>query len=359
MAALVSAGVVESGGDGPLHPSDLALGDLRRPVARRTRAAAPRRGEDPARARSVRRRRSRRTSCTPSRPPTPRRWRCCETPPATRWRWATQPAQPPCSPVPSTSLPLTTSAPRCCSSSARRTPAPAHRRRSPRCRRSSSSGEDATAIAAAAIELSGMLFFAGRAAEGAAILRRAQERLPAADAGTRAARGRAARPQLHLGVGAARGRGDDRRPARPRRPGSRRAAGHHARHAGDGRGAVPALGGHRDRPRRARDRGGPPARAPPRRELGELGPGRPRGRGRSRRGPTRHGRDPRAGARARRGADSRDYVVTPSAHRGAPRRRGRRPGGRAGGDRARPGPARRQVPRLGGVGGGARGPRSR
>jgi DNA-binding CsgD family transcriptional regulator len=42
-------------------------------------------------------------------------------------------------------------------------------------------GEDAAAIAAAAIELSGMLFFARRAAEGAAILRRAQERLPAGD----------------------------------------------------------------------------------------------------------------------------------------------------------------------------------
>jgi DNA-binding CsgD family transcriptional regulator len=40
-------------------------------------------------------------------------------------------------------------------------------------------GEDAAAIAAAAIELSGMLFFAGRAAEAAAVLRRARERLPA------------------------------------------------------------------------------------------------------------------------------------------------------------------------------------
>jgi DNA-binding CsgD family transcriptional regulator len=39
-------------------------------------------------------------------------------------------------------------------------------------------GEDAGPIAAAAIELSGMLFFAGRAGEGARILRRAQERLP-------------------------------------------------------------------------------------------------------------------------------------------------------------------------------------
>jgi DNA-binding CsgD family transcriptional regulator len=47
-------------------------------------------------------------------------------------------------------------------------------------------GEDPEAIASAAIELSGMLFFAGRAAEGAAVLRRAQARLtdggPAFDA---------------------------------------------------------------------------------------------------------------------------------------------------------------------------------
>ena len=42
-------------------------------------------------------------------------------------------------------------------------------------------GEDPAAIAAAGIELSGMLFFAGRPAEGAAILRRAQERLPAGE----------------------------------------------------------------------------------------------------------------------------------------------------------------------------------
>jgi DNA-binding CsgD family transcriptional regulator len=41
-------------------------------------------------------------------------------------------------------------------------------------------GEGGDAIVAAAIELSGMLFYADRAAEGAAILRRAQERLPAA-----------------------------------------------------------------------------------------------------------------------------------------------------------------------------------
>ena len=42
-------------------------------------------------------------------------------------------------------------------------------------------GNDAAAIAAAAIDLSGILFYAGRAAEGAAILRRAQERLPAGE----------------------------------------------------------------------------------------------------------------------------------------------------------------------------------
>jgi len=42
-------------------------------------------------------------------------------------------------------------------------------------------GEDAAAIAAAAIELGGMLFFSGRSAQGAAILRRAQERLPAGE----------------------------------------------------------------------------------------------------------------------------------------------------------------------------------
>jgi DNA-binding CsgD family transcriptional regulator len=39
-------------------------------------------------------------------------------------------------------------------------------------------GEEAEAIAAAATELGGMLFFAGRAAEGAAVLRRARQRLP-------------------------------------------------------------------------------------------------------------------------------------------------------------------------------------
>jgi DNA-binding CsgD family transcriptional regulator len=52
-------------------------------------------------------------------------------------------------------------------------------------------GEDPAAIAAAAIELSGMLFFANRAAEGAAILRGAQERLLA---------GEPAREQLEIAL---------------------------------------------------------------------------------------------------------------------------------------------------------------
>jgi DNA-binding CsgD family transcriptional regulator len=43
--------------------------------------------------------------------------------------------------------------------------------------------DDPAAIVTAAIELSGMLFFAGRSGEGAVILRRAQERLPPGEAG--------------------------------------------------------------------------------------------------------------------------------------------------------------------------------
>ena len=141
--------------------------------------------------------------------------------------------------------------------------------------------DDATAIAAAAIELGGMLFFADRAAEGAAVLRRARERLPAEEPARGPARGRAARPQLHLCVSPARGRGRDRCPTGPGRPRIRRATGHHARHAGDERGAVPGLGVGNDRPGRARDCSRPSARASPRRELGESGTGGPRGRGRS------------------------------------------------------------------------------
>jgi hypothetical protein len=51
MAALVSAGIVESGRHGPVHPSDAPRGDLRRPVARREGAAAPGRSKDSAPAR--------------------------------------------------------------------------------------------------------------------------------------------------------------------------------------------------------------------------------------------------------------------------------------------------------------------
>ncbi|MFL5860568.1 MAG: ATP-binding protein [Solirubrobacteraceae bacterium] len=51
--------------------------------------------------------------------------------------------------------------------------------------------EDADVIAAAAIELGGMLFFAGRASEGAAVMRRAQARLPA---------GASAREQLEVAL---------------------------------------------------------------------------------------------------------------------------------------------------------------
>ncbi len=52
-------------------------------------------------------------------------------------------------------------------------------------------GEGAAAIAAAALELSGMLFFGGRSAEGAAVLRRAEQRLPTAEP---------AREQLHVAL---------------------------------------------------------------------------------------------------------------------------------------------------------------
>ena len=139
-------------------------------------------------------------------------------------------------------------------------------------------GEDPAAIAAAAIELSGMLFFAGRAAEGAAILRRAQERLPA---------GEPAREQLEVALlGLSSTSASARREAEAaiaalRDPG------------GPARDVLQATtlatlamdevlylrsASTRDRPRGARDRGGPPARAPPRRELGAPGPGRPCGR---------------------------------------------------------------------------------
>ena len=110
-----------------------------------------------------------------------RRWRCCGTPPATRSRWATQPARPPCSRARSTSLPLDGDrAAVLLELGQARARAGAPEAIEP-LTEIVERGEDPAAIAAAAIELSGMLFFAGRAAEGAAILRRAQERLPAGE----------------------------------------------------------------------------------------------------------------------------------------------------------------------------------
>ena len=101
--------------------------------------------------------------------------------PATRSPWATQPARPRCSPAPSRSPPAEGDR-----AAVLLELGQAHARAgAPEAIAPLSEiveqGEDAAAIAAAAIELSGMLFYAGRAAEGAAILRRAQERLPAGE----------------------------------------------------------------------------------------------------------------------------------------------------------------------------------
>ena len=257
----------------PVHPPDPARGDLRRPLARRTRAAAPRGGDDPARARGARRpgrgaghahRAGRRPggggaaadaagealALGDAAGAAALLSRALDEPPADGDRAAVvlelgqAHAR---AGAPEAIAPLSEIVER---------------------------GEDAAAIAAAAIELSGMLFFAGRAAEGAAILRRAQERLPA---------GEPAREQLEIALlGISYTSASARREAEatiaglrdPGGPARGRAAGHHARRARDGRGDVLALGVHRDRPRRARARGGPPARAPPRRELGDLGSGR-------------------------------------------------------------------------------------
>ena len=82
--------------------------------------------------------------------------------------------------------------------------------------------QDESAIVAAAIELSGMLFFAGRAPEAAAILRRARDRLPPGGSRPRAPRRGAARCQLHLGLGTSRSRLGDRLAERPGRPGAQR-----------------------------------------------------------------------------------------------------------------------------------------
>ena len=178
-------------------------------------------------------------------------------------------------------------------------------------------------------------------------------------AGARAARGRAAGRQLQLGDGSARGRADDRCPARSGRPGARRAAGHHARHARHGRGAEFALGVDRDRPRGARARGGPPRSSPTAARTGRTWPWQP--------SPAAGGLDAALRAtdeilaRAReRGAaltvvaisslraPSRSAAETWPPPRPTRRRRS-----------SSPRPARRPIRRPGGGGGGARGPRAR
>ncbi len=148
-------------------------------------------------------------------------------------------------------------------------------------------GEDDAAIAAAAIELSGMLFFADRAVEAAAILQPGEAATRAGQCGPRAARGRAAGSELYVSVGAARGRRDDRGAARPWRAGDRGHAGHHAGHARDGRAHVRGHGGEGGRLRLPRDRRRVAARAPSRRGVGARRAGRADGYGRARRGAAR------------------------------------------------------------------------
>ena len=212
MAALVSAGVMESGGT----------------VRSRTRSCARRSTETcrppnasgciSAAARVLRERGAPagpgRRACHAHRDrrATPGRWHCCATPRATRSRWATQPARPRSSPVRSTSPRLSANAPAVVlelgQAYARAGAPEAIEPLTEIVER----GEDPAAIAAAAIELSGMLFFAGRAAGGSRdSAARPGRGSRLGRAGPRAARGRAAGRQLHLGVGPARGRRRDRR----------------------------------------------------------------------------------------------------------------------------------------------------
>ena len=237
-----------------------------------------------------------------------------------RSRSATPPARPRCSPARWTSLPLRASGRRVLLALGQARARAGMPEAVAPLRELVEHGEEEEAIAAAATELGGMLFFAGRAAEGAAILRRAQERLPAVRAGARAARGRAAGRELHVGVRPPRGRSDDRQTARSGRSGARGAAGDDAGDAGDGRGDLSALGVEGDRPRAPRARGRPPPRAPPRRELGAAGAGRPGGLGRPGRCAARRRRDPGPGARPRCGADGRDGLIAAGDHRVAWRR---------------------------------------
>ena len=170
MASLVFSGILESGGTVRfIHPilRTAIYGDLSPAERERLHRDASRvLAERGAPAGRWPRRR-----CTPTPPPIPRWWRCCARPRARRWPWAMPSAPPRCWPARSTS---------------RRRPADrtavvlelgqAHARAgAPEAvaplTEIVSEASDPDMIAAAAIELSGMLFFAGRADEGAAILR--------------------------------------------------------------------------------------------------------------------------------------------------------------------------------------------
>ncbi len=220
-------------------------------------------------------------------------------------------------------------------------------------------GEDPTAIAAAAIELSGMLFFGGRSAEGAATLRRAQDRLPP---------GEPAREQLEVALLGLSSTSASARHEAEAAIAALRDPGGPARDVLQAttlatlamnevlylRSASTTI----DLAERAIAAGLPlePQRGENWANLALAALAVADGLDAARRGTD----EILAHARARGAALTvRDNVGASGAHRGALRRPSRGPGRRAGGDRARPRTARRQVPRLGGIGGGARGPRSR
>jgi hypothetical protein len=215
---------------------------------------------------------------------------------------------------------------------------------------------DESAMAAAAIELGGMLFFAGRAAEGAAILRRARERLPAG----------AARDQLEVAL-----LGSSYTSVSARREADATIAGLRDP-GGPARGLLQATtlatlaldevtylrsaSTAIDLAQRALAAGLPlephrgenwvilalaalaAADAPDNalRGMDDIARARERGRG--------------------RGPDRSDDLLAASQHPVAARRPDRRPGQRADGDRARPRPPRRRVPRPSRGGSRSRGP---
>ena len=195
-------------------------------------------------------------------------------------------------------------------------------------------GERPEAIAAAAIELSGMLFFAGRAAEGAAVLRRAQARLPAGEPA------RAALEVALLGVSstsASARREADATISALRDPGGPAGdvleATTLATLAMDDAVKLRSAAAVRDLAERAIAKG-LPRRAAPRRELGAARARGARDRRRPAGGASRRGRHPHAGARPRRRADGRDGLLAARADRLPARRPERRRGRRPGGDRA-------------------------